>query len=227
VNRLLIFLFEVGLAAAHGEVPGPAADRLVEAVRAELPKGWSASCDKAYTRLKISRDQPVLMQRQIVPNDGGPKFDAAGKWIAEKLTPQQYYFDFEIVPKISLADHQRLTGENAELEKLQGELYEQLVKMRTSQKFDSFSPGTKEQEAVVARYNAVKNARHELPDFYFGDLGLEWGWNSPERTNSPLYIHSTPGYKTVGKECERVQEKVTHVFTKYDDEVKARPVPNL
>jgi hypothetical protein len=243
VNRLFLFLFAVGLvvapcdalAGAHGDIPGPAADRLVEAVRAELPQGWSVSCDKVNGWLNITRDQPVLVWWADLPNAAPPALCATEKPIVEKREPEQYFFNFGIVPKISPAEYRRLKEENAEFARERKALHAQLVKMGMSdrvtmdpdQNFKDFKPHTEEQRAVAARYSVIKDADHQLPVFYFGDVGLDWGWHSPK------YRNFHPEDETIRKECDRVHEKVIHIFTIYGGDegkappMKANPVPNL
>ena len=220
MNRLFIFLCAVGLAAAHGEVPGPEADRLVQAVRAALPQGWSASCGQGNEWITISRDQPVLLWHQGIAN-ANP--DTAEKCQTGKPAPQQYQFVLGLEPKMSLADYQRLHAENAELDKQQDTLFQQLRRMRTplGMGYDAFQPESDGQRAAVAQYETVKKAHHRLPDFYFGDLSLDW------RINSPKYPSSAPEDKKIRQECERVRENVTHVFSPYgSDEKKTPPAPN-
>jgi hypothetical protein len=220
VKRLFIFLLAVGLAAAHGEVPGPAADRLVAAVRAALPKGWSVSCNKMEGSLTISRDQPVLLWHEAIPN---AVTELPGKCLAAKPAPEPYQFVLGIAPKMNPADYRRLDAENAEHQKQQDALYQQLERMgvRTGMGYDAFLPQSDGQRAVVAQYKAAKDAHHRLPDFYFGDFSLDWRWNGPK------YAQSGPQDETIRKECDRVREQVTQIFSKYDGaDVKTRPAAN-
>jgi hypothetical protein len=72
-------------------------------------------------------------------------------------------------------------AETARIQKASRALYGELERKGLSHKFDSFFGETDEDEAAVARYDALKKSRHKLPDFFFGDIasnGDTAGWRT-------------------------------------------------
>jgi hypothetical protein len=68
---LLTILAVILLVSARGEHQEQTVNRLLRSVRAELPKGWTASYDKTYAWLEISRDKAVLCESAL-PNGPSP-----------------------------------------------------------------------------------------------------------------------------------------------------------
>jgi hypothetical protein len=175
-------------------------NRLLRGIRAELPKGWTASYDKEHAWLEISREKAVLSISAFPNGPGGEKPDR-----------RTFRFAFRIVAAVQPIAYRRLSAENAQIQKKVTALYEDLVSKRVSHKFDSFLPSTDEEKAAVAQYEALKKSLHTLPNFYFDGISLEWGFNSPD---FPI-ISATDD--RVRDECTRVQEKILKLLSKYDE----------
>jgi hypothetical protein len=134
------------------------ANELLRIVRAELPKGWSASYDKEYSWLEISRDEAVSTILGIINGPPG-----------QKPERRKFLFAFRIVSGITVSEYRRLSAENVRVHEEANELFEQLVKMRIRRKFDSFLGRTDEEKKAVARYEGLKSSLHSLPSYYFRD----------------------------------------------------------
>ena len=183
-----------------GKQPEPTVDRLLRVIRAELPEGWTASYDKEGSWLKVSRDEPVLSFSAL------PNRPAGG----EKPERRTFVFAFHVAAVVHPAEYHRLRAENAKIQEKVTALYKELVRKKVSGKFDDFLPSTDEEKASVAQYETLKESLHPLPDFYFNDISLEWGFNSPVR---PI-ISVTDDH--LRDECKGVQEKVIKLLSKYD-----------
>ncbi len=177
----------------------PTVNRLLRGVRAELPKGWTASYDKEHAWLEVYRDEAVS-SISALPN-GPPD---------EKPERRKFAFALRVMAVVPPNEHRRLSAENAKIQKEATALYENLIRKRVSHKFDSFSPGTDEDRTAVARYEALKKSLHTLPDFYFDDISLVWGSNSPD--NPVISVTDD----RIRDECTKVQEKVVRLLSKYE-----------
>ena len=171
-------------------------NELLGKVRAELPKGWTASYNKEDLRLEVSRDDAVP-SLSAFPN--GPP--------GEKPERRKYAFAFFVIPAVSPAEHRRLSAENARIQKEADALYQDLVKRHVSHKFDSFLPQTDSEKADVARYEALIASFHFLPNFYFRDISLLW----PPGARQIIVTDDK-----ILKECAQVQERVVALFSKYE-----------
>lgn len=184
------------LVASAGE---PAIDRLLRGIRAELPKGWSASYDKEYAWLEVSRDEAVF-----VALTGPNSSPGLPPWRT------QFAIGFRVKPIVLPEEYRRWSAENLQIQKKANALYDELKKRGLQQKFDSFGWKTEDDKKTVARYEALKKSLHWLPDFYFGDICLWWVFNSPEQ----------PGIDVIdvriGEECAKVQENVVKLLSKYE-----------
>jgi hypothetical protein len=192
-------LVVISLAPAQGKDLEPTVNLLLRGIRAELPKGWTASYDKRYTWLEISREEAVL-STSALPN-GPPD---------EKSEPRTFAFAFRVMTAIPPNEHRQLSAQNRQIQKEASALYEDLKKRGLQRKFDSFGWKTVEDKRAVARYEALKKSLHSLPEFHFRDISLEWGVNSPD---NPI-ISVTDD--RIRDECTRVQEKVIKLLSKYD-----------
>ena len=197
--RTIILAFTLMAVSLIASADEPAVDRLLRGVRAELPKGWSASYDKEHAWLEVSHDEAVLAISAL-PN--GPP-DEKPEW-------RTFVFAFRVVAAVHPTEYRRLSAENAQIQKKATALYEDLISKKVSHKFDSFLPSTNEEKAAVAQYEALKKSLHTLPDFYFDAISLQWGLNSPD---NPI-IRVTDD--RVRDECTRVQEKVVKHLSKYE-----------
>jgi hypothetical protein len=185
--------------AAKESDPQPTINRLLSKVRAELPKGWTASYEKKGKSIEVSRNEQVLATSAL-PN--APPF--------VKPVPTKFKFSLRVVATVDSARYRELSAENAKIQKESKALYDDLIKRGVDHKFDSFIPKSKDDKADVARYEALQKSLHRLPDFYFDDISLEWGLNAPD--NPDISISDDRDHK----ECTKVREKVGKLLTKYD-----------
>jgi len=200
-NLILTVLTVISLVSARGALPEQTVERLLRNVRAELPKGWTASYDKELAWLEISRDETVFLGL-TTPNQPPS--------LLEKRSKGRFFFAFRVVAAVQPVEHRRLSAENAKIQKEADMLYDELIKRRIDHKFDDFSPRTNEEKEAVARYEALKKSFHRLPEFYFGDISLEWGINAPD---NPLIVVDD---ERIRDECRRIQEKIIGLLTKYE-----------
>ena len=196
---LLTFLTLALISSARGGQQERTANELLKNVRAELPKGWSATYDKEYSWLEVSRDEAVSSMSGL-PNSP----------LYEKPERRIFRFAFRVMPAVSPDEYHRWSTENAKIQKQATALYEDLVKRRVSQKFDSFMPRTDSERTDVARYEALKASLHILPDFYFHDISLRWQLGSPGA--HAIIITEDK----IRDECTRVQKRVMKLLSKYD-----------
>jgi hypothetical protein len=194
LNLAFTFL-AISLVASAEE---PSVNRLLHAIRAELPKGWAASYDEECSWLEVSRDEAVLCVSAL-PNGLGDE------------ESESFAFAFRVVEVVHLEDYRRLFAENEQTRKKLGTIYQELIEKGVSHKFDSFLPRTKEEEMAVGQYEALKKSLHKIPDFYFGNVSLAWEFNSP---GNPVIIVSDD---RVRDECAKVQENVVRLLSKYED----------
>jgi hypothetical protein len=197
--RTIILIFTFLALSFMASADEPTVNRLLRSVRAELPKGWTASHDNERAWLEVSRVEAVLAISTL-PNEPG----------GEKPERRTFAFAFRVVAAVHPTEYRRLSAENAQVQKKATALYEDLIRKRVSHKFDSFSPSTDEEKAAVAQYEALKKSLHPLPDFYFEAISLKWKFNSPD---NPM-IRVTDD--SVRDECTRVQEKVVKLLSKYE-----------
>ena len=151
------------------EVPSEqTVDELLRQIRVQLPKGWAANFDKEHSWLEVSRDEPVM---SLSPLPNGPAFEQPEK--------RQFSVAFRVMPAVPPDEHRRLSAENTNIQREITALYEELSRRNIPRKFDAFLPRDDSEKAAVARYEAFKKAWHDLPDYYFRDIGLQ---RSPYRT---------------------------------------------
>lgn len=178
----------------------PTINRLMSKVTEQLPEGWTASYDKEHAWLEVRRKE-AASTTSALPNQSP----------CEKPKQESFAFAFRVLATaLSREEHRRLSDENAKIRKEASSLYEELVRRRVPHKFDSFQPIADNDKTAVTRYEALKRSLHSLPDFYFDDIGLVWGFNSPD---API-IHVTDD--RVLDECTRVQEKIVRLLSKPD-----------
>jgi serine/threonine protein kinase len=175
-------------------------DALLQQIGVQLPKGWTAAYDKEHSWLEVSRDEPV-MSLSSLPN--GP----AG----EQPVKRVFCVAFRVMPAVLPDEHRRLSAENTNIEREITALYNELTRRNIPCKFDSFVPRDDSEKAAVARYEAFKQARRDLPDYYFRDIGLQQPvFGSP-------YASVSVTDDLVRDECARVEQDVLKLLSKYDD----------
>jgi hypothetical protein len=199
MRTLLITLLAIlSLTSARGEAPQKTIDELLQKIRAELPKGWTAAYDAKIPWLEVSREREVLAVSALPNSPANPE-----------PKPRKYVFAFRVMPAVPPAEYRQLRAENTKTQKELTVLYDDLSKMNIAHKFDSFLPGTAREKEAVARYEALKKKLHALPDFYFEDIGLTWALGEPELPEISVTDEK------VRAECQGVQEKVLKLLSKY------------
>lgn len=197
--KTLILVFTFLALSLIASADDSTVNRLLRGVRAELPEGWTAAYDKDHAWLEVSRDEavPSVSARPNISAD-------------EKPERRKFTFSFRVVAKLHPTEYRRLSAENAQIQKQLSALYQDLISKRVSHKFDSFLPGTDEEKAAVAQYEALKTSLHTLPDFHFDTISLKWGFNSPDNPIIDVIDDRTHD------ECRRVQERVIKLLSKYE-----------
>jgi hypothetical protein len=200
MKNLLLTILVLGLilSASAGQ-QDQTANALLANVRAELPKGWTASYDEEDSILRVSRDE-MVSSSSTAPNLP----------MNEKPERRKFSFSFRVGPGVSPAEHRRLSTENAKIQKEASAIYEDLVKKRVPHKFDSFLPDTDSERATVARYEALKKSLHDLPDYYFRDISLQWVWGSPRIPR--IFVRDDK----IRDECAQVRERVVKLLSIYN-----------
>jgi hypothetical protein len=179
----------------------------MERIRAVIPKGWTISYEAEYTCLNVKRDQPALL-RPGVPNSPGE----------EKPKMGEISFAFRVRRGMSLGEYERLAAENARIQEEAYAIYKVLDQRKDiSRKFDSFSPEKEEDKKLVARYEALKQSLHELPDFSGENLSLDWLINGPD-----FSVTSYPAEDQVFEEFDAARKSVMKVLTPYASKRKQR-----
>ena len=199
-TSFLAILAVILTVSAHGEWPEETVNQLLRSVRAELPKGWSASYEKENSVLKVSRDKAVSLIYYFINHPPG-----------QKPERRKFFFAFSVLPALTPSEYRRLSAENVKIQKEAAELYEDLKKRGLSHKFDSFGGETDEDKAAVARYDALKMSRHSLPDYYFRDIGLRLAVGLSVSKFSEIYITD----ERIRGECTKVQNSIVKLLSKY------------
>jgi len=168
---------------------------LLDEIRRELPKGWSASYDPKSYWLGITRDEKVL-SRDATPN-------------APHEEDKARAFSVYLVVKTKMETFQRKRAQNLKTQEQLNKLYKALVKMKTGRKFDSFFPETAEQKTAVMRYKALKETLQLLPDYYYRDCSLSWIFSSPKRPGISITNDR------IRKECTDTCSKVVNLLSTY------------
>jgi hypothetical protein len=190
----------VWLIGARGEPKDRTANRLVRALRAKLPDGWSTAYEKENAWLEITRNTAILT------SSGAPN-----QSVNPETSLTKFSFAFRVSTLVPPAEFQSWNAENAQIEERRTVAYDKLTRSGISYKFDSFSPRSDAEKAVVAEYKEIKSSLHRLPDFYFEDISLRWAWNSP---NWPNEIPEDP---QIREECERVRQQIVAVLSAYEN----------
>lgn len=196
---LQIILTFVWIFAVQAEVPEQTVTELVRAIRAELPRGWSASYEKETSGVRVERGEKVPAVFAVMNGPAG-----------EKSKPSAFVFTYRINPFLLVDEFGRLRAENEKIQKEVTVLYDQLVKRHVSQKFDDFLPVNEEDKKLVARYEALKSSLHLLPDFHFRDISVSWSYNGPGWPS--IYVTDD----RAREECSRVKVSVVKLLSKYD-----------
>lgn len=193
---------EDGIRALSAKYPAKAVNLLLRRMQAELPKGWSASYDKEYSALDVSRDEAVLAETTVIngPPDAKPE-------------RTKYAFSFRVMPAVSPDEYHRFAAENARIQEEANRLYDELVKKGLQRKFDSFGWKTEEDKVAVARYDALKMSRHSLPDYHFQDISLQWLFGRDDSLFGPwIYVSD----ERIRVECTQTQKKILKLLSPYE-----------
>ncbi len=197
-SLLVVLLVMVLTLSGHGQIPQNTVNALLDKIRAELPKGWSASYDGEYTWLEVTRDAKISSLPNL-PN-GSPH---------EKPAQRNHAFAFRIDPFVSIAAHHRMSAENSAIRKEATAIYDELVRRGVSQKFDHFLAANEVDQKAASRYEALKESLHSLPDFYFRDISLSWQIGSPDQTSLNIIDEG------VRDQCAQVRQKVLKLLSDY------------
>jgi hypothetical protein len=193
--------------ALSSKYPAETVNLLLSRMQAELPKGWRATYEKETSVLEITRDELIIAENVII--NGPPDWKPPGRDF-------KFTFALRALPFVAPDDFRRLNAENARIQKEISALYEDLVRKRIPYKFDRFVGESEEQKAAVARYEALRNSRHDLPRFYSRNLSLEWvyGWlDNSVSGNADVAIYDAKERE----ECTRVQKKILALLSRYED----------
>jgi hypothetical protein len=177
----------------------PRASELLQRIRSQLPKGWTASYDSESSWLEITRMKPVLWLPSI-PN----------RSIAHKPEQGTFAIAFRVVPYVAPSEYRRLKQENDRLGKEANALYEDLSK-RVPLSKGSLRPSTDAEKKEVERYDQIMKSIRSLPDYYFRNIALQWAWPWWSR-----YPYSDVHDQATREECEQVQQKVLKLLSSYD-----------
>lgn len=195
----LVILSVVSVICARAEYPEPTVNRLVDSIRAELPKGWTVSYDKECAWLEICRDEAVLASL-VLSNDPD----------VEEPEENHFAFAFRVVAAIRPTEYRRLKAKNRQIQKRVDAVYKIIRRRYVFDNFGRFEATTNAEKAIVARYETLRDSLRPLPDFYFGDISLDWGFNALEQ---PI-LRVTDD--RIRDECTKIEEKVVKLLSKYD-----------
>lgn len=176
---------------------------LVERVRTAIPQGWTVTYDMKDSWLEISRDKKALASVYVINGPGHQE---------QKPERIKVTLAFRVVDFITPENYSKISAKNMIIEKSLSVQYKELEKKQISHKFDSFSPTTEEDKVAVARYEALKNTLHSLPDFYFRDISLTWEIGSPSSYGPAIDITDVK----IRDEYTQVQKKVLGLLSTYE-----------
>ena len=199
---LLTILAVISTLSARGEPTGQNVQELLRTIRSKLPEGWTASYQKQYSLLEISRRKPVWGRYPEAQNGNGD---------LHKTVRGKVSFSFRITEAVSPMEYKRMSAENAALSKQLKALDDELTKRKIPRKNDSFSPRTDPETQLVARYNALEKSFHHLPEFYFHDICLD-----REGFPGRSLIDFVPEEDLVYEECSRLRETLIKLLSKYE-----------
>ena len=214
---------EKGHVLLQGTVPGslkkrwmraeaavPKVEALLQKIRATLPKGWSVAYEKENSCLEITRDDPVL-GNVLLPNLPPPDLEGS------RSKMETYSFVFRVVDFVTPAHYQIWVKENSRVEKEARLIWDDFKKRRLLKKGERLAPKTDEDRVAAKRYEELIESKHDLPDFYFQQISMQWLRNSPppaERGwSGRLYVSDD----STREECERVRENVVKLLAKYEE----------
>jgi hypothetical protein len=180
-------------------------DLLLTRIRAELPEGWHASYEREYSVLEVAREEAVWATG-VVPN--GPS--------GQKPERTKFTFAFRVFPFVSTVEHRQMNAENTAIERQLEVLHEELEKKKLTHKGEAvaFFAKTDEEKEAVARYKALDDSRHDLPELYFADLSLAWLYGQlvdPDWGRSMSFED-----ERVREECMQTQKRVLALLSRYE-----------
>ncbi len=178
--------------------PDAVPPEVLRAVRAKMPKGWTATVQGVT--LTVRREKKVSLVNAIgrAPDiDGRPP-------VPDRTEPYELKLTFR--PRVTAEAFERMEKENAETEKKLDKLRDGLRAAQIAHKFDDWLPGTPEQKKLVADYRAAQKALpyHRLPDVFTDtnsidlDESVHWALSFTDANEA--------------KECRGVKESVRGLF---------------
>jgi len=202
---LLTILAVITTLSARGESTGQTVQDLLLTMRSKLPEGWSASYQKQYSLLEISRRKSVLGGSPGLPNLGDNQERS-------NVVRGRVSFSFRIITTVSPVEYKRMSAENAPILKKLKALTADLEKRKVrTGKGGTYVPRTDLDKQLVDQYNALKKILHDVPGFYFRNISLDLE-GFPGR--SPISF--IPEDNHVSEECSRVQETLIKLLSKYE-----------
>lgn len=200
----LTFVAITSMVSAQAIPAKKTVDDLIAKTRAQLPKGWTVFYREETGWFSITRDEATVTQ-SLLPN-AAISFDGN-----EPATKSKFAIGFRVQKGVSADEFRRMAAENEKTGKELAAIDAELTKQRVPAKFDAYEPRNDSEKAVVARYDALKKSLHDLPDFKFHDIDLQWVYNTP---GMPLmYVVDDK----IRDECTRVQTAFLKLLTEYDD----------
>jgi len=158
---LTIFLAVASLIPARAGETERSVNELIDKIRAELPEGWAVSYDKRYSELDIMRIHKTRGAYIGVQGPPGAKMESVKVGLI-----------FFVMPDVPPAIYPRLKAENAPIEKEISQIWPGIEKL-----YDplgkTFSAGTADQNAAIARYKELRKSLHQLPEYYFHNISLD------------------------------------------------------
>lgn len=188
----------VNLKELHKKTSKKSIVSLVRSIKGVLPPDWSVSYGQENSSLEVVRRNKVFTS-SCLPNSDP----------FEEPKLRQFYLLFRILPKVSQTDYQKMETDNQKKRREINALYNDLVRRKVNHKFDSFNPSKEKDKKDVARYNALKESLHTLPDFHFEDLTVNWIIGSPEYPM--IYVNDD----RLRLECENTRKKIVAILSAY------------
>jgi hypothetical protein len=203
-RALLILAFLAGVASAEPPAGGATSSESVpkeslDAVRAALPEGWSASAKG--DKLVVRRKNPVSLYNPIgaPPGPEGEPRKLAAPW--------PYEVTLRFRPLVSEKEYAQLNKKNAEVEGKVEKLRDGLRAAGIRHKFDDWLPETPEQKKLVEEYRVTQKGIRRLPDLYTPSHSIEFG----DSVGFVLLFAE----EDERRECEKVKADVRKLFKAY------------
>jgi len=202
---LLTILAVISTFSARGEPTGKNVQELLRTIRSKIPEGWTASYQKQYSWLEISRRKSVLGDY--------PAPSCLGDYPQKNMVRGRVSFSFRITEGVSPVEYKRMSVENAPVLKNLNALTADLEKRNVrTDKDGSYVPRTDPDKQLVDQYNALKKTLHHVPGYYFRNISLDLEGFPGEDSFSFI-----PQDNQVLEECGRVRKTLIKLLSKYEE----------